>query len=248
MSTGLTEKEPKQPNFTEQWGKLLELGLYWAIQKSEEAGMSSKELLRLVREDLVRRIKNDDSPSVYGFLSEGIWPGIPNLGFTEEEKKEIGVKAYEKLMADENFSSAAEVAGRVYGLEGEEYRAAFKLAEDEQKRKLAEVQKRRKYVEVEEELRVVLPPEATMADLFRAIDDIVEKEGLEKLYFEAKLWESGFDKETVKEVLSLREDDERADEAAKIKVIEFFEKHGYDKDDITAFLPIKFRRKKKNER
>jgi len=90
----------------------------------------------------------------------------------------------------------------------------------------------------EEDLCVELSKDATFFDLYEAIDAIEEKEGLDSLHFEEELWDN-FDEELFEEVLALRSL-ENETRAQNTKVIDFFKKRGFSKEDIEIYLPIKF--------
>jgi len=83
-----------------------------------------------------------------------------------------------------------------------------------------------------EELRVELRRDATFIELFDAIDDIENEEGLGEVHFEEELWDN-FDPEFVEEVLSLR----GTSMAATTKLTDIFME---PLADISAYLPIDF--------
>lgn len=91
----------------------------------------------------------------------------------------------------------------------------------------------------EKELLITLSKRASFADLFEAIEALEEKEGLGEVHFDEELWDN-FDKEIAEEVLSFQ-DDAQKDRAATTKIIDFFQEHGYDQEDISVYLPVKFK-------
>lgn len=107
--------------------------------------------------------------------------------------------------------------------------------------KKEKIEKEEEEGEFEEEIIVRLSKSATFADLFEAIDNL-EQEG-EEVHFEEELWDN-FDEEVVEEILELRNN---LSKAAKIKIISFFRKHEYSGKDITTYLPIKFKKERKNK-
>lgn len=85
----------------------------------------------------------------------------------------------------------------------------------------------------EGELEITLSRNATFADLFNALDEIEEKEGLGAVHFEEELWDN-FDDAVASEVLL------RSKELSNLKVLEYFRDKGYSIKDIEAYLPISF--------
>ena len=84
----------------------------------------------------------------------------------------------------------------------------------------------------ERELRVELHEDATLTDLFDAIDAIEEEEGLGEVHFEEEVWDN-FDPELAEKVLSLR----GKSEAATTKLTDIFKG---PLEDISTYLPIDF--------
>ena len=93
----------------------------------------------------------------------------------------------------------------------------------------------------EEELVVTLPINSTFADLFKAIDELEDKEYFEEFHFDEELWDN-FDEKIVEEILSFK--DIQKEKAATTKLTDFFEEHGYSMEDVSIYLPIKFEGKK----
>ena len=96
------------------------------------------------------------------------------------------------------------------------------------------------YKEEEEELLITLSTNATFADLFKAINELGDKEDFEEFHFDEELWDN-FDEGIAEEILSFR--DSQKEKAATTKVTDFFKKRGYSIEDVSVYLPIKFQDK-----
>lgn len=91
--------------------------------------------------------------------------------------------------------------------------------------------------EEEKEPLATLPKEATFADLFEVMESDEESEELADL-FEQEL-EDNFGSEILDEVLSF--ESTQKDKATTTKIIDFFKKRGYSQEDVSVYLPIKFK-------
>ncbi len=165
---------------------------------------------------------------------------------SEEEIRAAGEEAYRFLFDHGCFDSAMAMAEDVYGRDSDEWRRAS--GENEavtQKREQKEREKEEKKESGEWDLKVAISKDATFADLFSAIDVMEEGEELDESLAQ-ELYDN-FAEDIADEVLSLRDPDQ-ASKATVIKVIDFFRERGYSQSDVSAYLPIKFSRAKKNQR
>ena len=221
---------PKIERWQNEWEKLKSGSPFFALQKGREIDVSASEL-ELYARNIVEENKNKEPNFTFRFILN-----IKNkLGLdvvTDEELKTIGEQAYQLLLNKKNFDSAMEVAREVYGEDSPEYCQALKASQQPK----SEQQKNKK-------TEITLSKDATFTDLFTAQEDI-EKD-LGEIYFEEELWDN-FDPTLAKAVLSFR--DEKKDKASTTKVADFFREHGYTQSEISSFLPIKFRREKKQKK
>lgn len=141
-------------------------------------------------------------------------------------------------MAAKEGVSALDVAKEVYGQDSEEYRKAEVMRDAKWARQEKGAQKEKDEDEGRD-LLVTISKDATFADLFKATDKLEVKEGFDDFHFDEELWDN-FSPEIGNEVLAFR-NHHNAEQAASTKVVDFFQGRGFSPDDITTFLPIKFR-------
>ena len=242
--TGIERAEPTEAYDEKAWEKLKQEGgdrPAFVIAKGYETSVSKDELDRFAESVLSREMQNQNYGLVYRFRKD------MGIG-TEEEIRAAGEQAYKVFLERGDHGSATSIAENLYGRDSEEWRRAFVASEAELK-KTEERRKRkeRKEKEIEDEereLNATISKDATFTDLFNAINDIEEKEGLGELHFEEELWDN-FDPEIVEEILAFRE--VQASKAATTKVLDFFNERGYSQIDVSTFLPIKFKREQKKK-
>lgn len=233
-------EKPASPESYDEtaWHKLKQGYPAAAINKGREMGVSQEELDRFAEDVIARETQNRNYGFVYRFRkSMGIG--------TEEEVQAVGKQAYKFLFANEDFGSAMSIAEDVYSRDSEEWQRAHEASRAAWKEAVERSKSNEKGMEDEErELKVSISKDATFADLFNAIDDIEGKEGLGALHFEEELWDN-FNVALAEEVLAFRA--AQASKAATTKVLDFFTQLGYPQKDISIFLPIKFKRKRKKK-
>ena len=219
-----------------RWDKLKKGPPAGAIKKGKETGVPQEELDKFAQDVIARETEKQNYSFVYRFRK--------NMGIgTDEEIRAVGEKAYQSFFDAEEFGNAMSIGENVYGRDSEEWRRANEGNETKWKKmKKREKLKEEKIESGEYDLKVILSKNATFVDLFIAIDAVEEEEGLGELGFEEELWDN-FDKEIAEEVLSFR--DEQVTKAMSTKVIDFFRERGYTQADVSAYLPIKFKREHK---
>lgn len=206
-----------------------------AMDKGKEMGVPQEELDRFAQDVIARETENKDYGFVYRFR-KGMKIG------TEEEIRAVGEKAYQFLFENGNFGTAMRIAEDMYGKDSEEWKRANEANKAEQKKTEEKGKRKEERMEDEEqELEVSISKDATFADLFNAIDAIEEDE---EFHFDEELWDN-FDSEVVEEILAFQ--DTQASKAATTKVVDFFKERGYSQSDVSAFLPIKFKRERKSK-
>lgn len=218
-----------------EWNKLKQGGAAFAINKGKEIGVPQEELDRLAEDVIARETEKQNFAFVYRFRK--------NMGIgTPEEIKAAGAHAYRFLFESGDFGSAAAMAEDVYGRESEEWKRASEASDAEWKK--AEKRLKKRESEEKDKLRVTLSKDSTFADLFSAIEEFESKEGLGALNFEDELHDH-FDAATMEEILAFQ--DAQAGKAASVKVLDFLKERGYSQKDVSAFLPIKFKRERKKK-
>ena len=111
--------------------------------------------------------------------------------------------------------------------------------------RLAEIKKEEKELEEKEKSRTIrLKRDATFADLFNAVEDIEDSEAYEEYWeiFDEELI-NNFEPDVAEGILSLRSD--QASKAKSTNILDYFKGHGYTQKEISAFLPIKFKKERK---
>jgi len=237
------EIKPESPEYhNEEWeGLKKETGsIAHAVQKGRELGVPKEEMDKFIQDAINRKKEEGNYRFVYRFMKN------QSIG-TAEEVRAMGEKAYQTLLEMKAFDPAMSIAEEVYGKDSEEW---IKASESWQKERV-EIETARSAGEQkidsgETELNLTLSKDATFADLFRAIDALAKKEGidaLDALGFESELFDN-FDPEIADQIESLKIDPAKA---RATKLTDFFKEKGYSQKDITVFLPIKFKRGKRNK-
>ncbi|OGZ58940.1 MAG: hypothetical protein A3B96_02315 [Candidatus Spechtbacteria bacterium RIFCSPHIGHO2_02_FULL_43_15b] len=216
----------------EKWEKLAQGSAALAIKEGKEIGVPEEELYQFALDVIARETKNRHFGFVYRFMkSMGIG--------TAKEVKAAGEQAYHSFLESGEAGSSMNIARDVYGSDSEEWERANKLNEAERKKQKKAGENEREGEE--QELNVRIPRDATFADLLTAIGKIEREGGLDKLRFEEELWDN-FSPDIAREVLALL--GAEASEVASIGVLDFFNERGYSQKDVSAFLPIKFKRER----
>lgn len=226
----MPEKPASPENYDiEKWEKLKQGSAVFAIDKGREMGVPQEELDRFAQDFIARETEDHNYGVVYRFRKN------MKIG-TEEEVKAAGEQAYKFFLESGDSGSAIAIAEDAYGKDSDEWRRVNEVNE-------AEWKKTEEKMEGEEqELNVTISKDATFADLFRAVDAI-EEEKISDV-FEEELWDN-FDFRIVEEILAFR--DAQASKAATTKILNFFKERGYSRSDVSAFLPIKFKRERKKK-
>lgn len=229
------EKSASPENYDkEEWEKLKQGGAAFAINKGKGMGVPQEELSQFAQDVIARETENQNYGFVYRFRK--------NMGIgTEEEVKAAGEQAYKFFLEVGDSGSVMSIAEDMYGKDSDEWRRANE-ANEAKWRKTEEKRKEEKMEDEGRELNAIISKDATFTDLFSAIDAIEEKEVFDA--FEEDLWDN-FDFRIVEEVLAFR--DAQANKAATTKILDFFKERGYSQSDVSALLPIKFRRERKKK-
>lgn len=238
------EKIPEKPTSPEsyneaEWEKLKQNGAAFALNKGRRIGVPQEELDRFAQDVITLETESQNYGLVYRFRK--------NMGIgTEEDIKIAGEQAYKFFLESGDSNSAMGVAEDVYGRGSDEWQRAHETNKVErEKTEKKRKRKEEKMEDEEQELDATISRDATFADLFNVIDAIEEEEGLGKLHFEEELWDN-FDSEIAEAVLAFR--NVQADRAATTKVLDFFKERGYPQNDVSVFLPIKFKRERKKKK
>ncbi len=203
-------------------------------QIGEKPEQPEEELSQFAQDVIARETENQNYGFVYRFRK--------NMGIgTEEEVKAAGEQAYKFFLEVGDSGSVMSIAEDMYGKDSDEWRRANE-ANEAKWRKTEEKRKEEKMEDEGRELNAIISKDATFTDLFSAIDAIEEKEVFDA--FEEDLWDN-FDFRIVEEVLAFR--DAQANKAATTKILDFFKERGYSQSDVSALLPIKFRRERKKK-
>jgi len=277
--TDIERVEPAEPYDEKAWEQLKQESgdrEAFVIAKGHETGVPKDELDRFAESAIAREIKKQNYISVYNFRkSMGIG--------TEEEVRAAGESAYQFFINNNEFGSAMSIAEDVYGKDSEKWFRAdeaneteWARIEKEEKRKatrraaLSEEELEAEEEKKAEERIVTLNQDATLADLFEAIDEIEEKIQTENsededyddpIHFAAEVV-GNFDKDVAEEILvdlrgahefldSTKPEEELSEKKKKAigrKVLDYFEEKGYSRDDVETYLPmIKFKKKEDKE-
>ncbi len=232
---------------------------FWVITRAQEIGIPEEEIKEYFRKIVKNGVRRGEPINMYLSLAYrasrkkagimlsaneylGIGPGI----IPEEEIREIAKRTYEQMLKE--VPSNFDAAGFLYGENSEEYQRAKELYNKRRKERRKKEQKGRKWRIVsktnkdrEAEGAVILVLDATFFDLFEAIesDEGIEVE-LDELFW-SEVYErvgSHFDEDAQGE---LEKFFDQPALAKTTKVLEFFEKYGYSKEEVEAFLPIRFK-------
>jgi len=157
-----------------------------------------------------------------------------------EERTALAEKSYKSYMDKDDYGYAMAIAQDAFGKESEEWKKA-NAANDAAWKKSAKREQREDEEPADEP--IIISKNTTLADLFKAIDDIEEKIELGATHFEEELHDN-FDTEIVQRLLALRD----TPEALTLGVVEFFKEYDYDASDIQTLLPIKFSRAKSKKK
>lgn len=165
------------------------------------------------------------------------------MGVPQQELDKFAQDAIAQEIKNQNYGFVARFMESM-GIGTREEVAEWKHASEEKEAEQKRAQREGDVEGEERELNVSIAKGATFADLFDAIDIIEKEQGLGELHLEEELW-NNFDSEIAERVLAFR--DAQASKAATTKVLDFFKKCGYSQSEVSAFLPIKFRRERKKK-
>jgi len=205
----------------------------FAISKARENGVPEEIVQQFGREVVLLKENEDGADAAFRFMKN------MNIG-EPEERGAMAQKAYDAYMKEGDYGYAMAIAQDAFGKESDEWKRA-KDAEDDASKNESKRESEVEDEDVEGE-PISISKKATLADLFKAIDDIEVQTELGATHFEDELHDN-FDKEIVQRLLGLRD----TQEASTISVINFFKEYGYDVSDIEIFLPVKFSRAKKKK-
>lgn len=208
----------------EKWEELKadkDKGTYRIFMQGMEMGVSQSEL-EIYFQEIIALKKTQEDYAFEFHLRRSLSKTSPDWG-SPEEIRTIGEQAYQAEFDYGNFATAARLAGDLYGIDSPQYLSAAQAAIAEREEEPT--------VEEKQDIEINLSSEATIADLFQARDAIEEARGLGGLELEAELHDN-FDADLVEDILS--------NIKSKEKVIDFFARYDRSKEDIEAFLPIKF--------
>lgn len=215
----------------EQFEQLKQSGPFWAIQKGrEQLGLPESLIQAFIDETIQTRTEQGDFNFLRRFMM-AVGRGSP------DELKELDTKAFERALTDDPHQ-ARELAKELYGEASQQFAAAQAAIEKHLAR--AEAAADDEAEPESGEKRLALDSNATMADLFRALDQFEAGQAGESVFFR-ELYDN-FDLDLTHEFLELQTD---YDQAGQVTVAAFFKKYGYSKSDIKTFLPVKFQRRRK---
>ena len=223
------EREPGMYDH-EAWERLkAEKKPVFVIDEARKTGVPEDVIQQYGRGIAAAKEKNDGPDAAFHFMH------YMKIG-EPDERAAVAQRAYKGYMAEGDYGYAAAIAQDAFGKESDEWKTAHAASDSAWK---TEAKPEKNEDEEPENEPVVIPKNATLADLFQAIDDIEEKTELGATHFEEELHDN-FDTEIVQRLLALRD----TAEAAKLGVVDFFKEYDYDASDIQTFLPIKFPRPK----
>ena len=234
---GLPKKEQiMSPEVLAEWEKLKKGAEYNAVAKGKKIGVPDSLINDFIKQNIAEKLKAKKYGWVFDFMKA-------TESGTEDEIKKIGVLAYEYAL-EQKEHSAIYWAEKLYGKDSEQYKKAVEIiaqAEAEEKKRREEIERKLEGKEIE----VEISPNATIADLGRAVDRLEKKIGIDINFeedFDQELWDL-FDPKVLDEFSTLRD----SEESKKVKLLDFFKKHGYDKSMVEAYLPIKFKKARKKK-
>lgn len=167
-------------------------------------------------------------PEYFAFV-QGAKIGVPQELLDKFVKENIAQK-----LKDKNFIWLANFVKATGSGTDEEIKKYQELAEKQRQ----ELVMKESPELLEDEKNVEILSSATLADLFNALDELEDEIGFDNLHFWDEIWDN-FDSKIGDELLNSMESD--------VKVMDFFKKHGYSKNDIEVFLPIKFKKTRKKK-
>ncbi len=143
---------------------------------------------------------------------------------TPEEIKALGERVYQEAIEADDLDSQATIAEVLFGKDSPEYKNVVKRKKEIE----AEIAEKEAGIE-EEERDIKISSDATLADLFEAVNRLWLQDI--EVDLEAELWDN-FDENLVEALLS--------NQSSNAKLIGLFAGYGYSKEDIEAYLPIRF--------
>jgi hypothetical protein len=200
----------------------------FVIDEARKTGVP-EDIVQQFGREVAETKEREDGPDVAFHFMHYMKIGEP------DERLALAQKAYKGYMDADDYGYAMAIAQDAFGKESEEWKKA-NAANDAAWKKSAKSEKSEEDEELAEE-PIIISKNATVADLFKAIDAFEEKTELGASHFEDELHDN-FNTEVVRRLLEMRD----TPEASKITAVKFFNEQGYSVDDIETFLPIKFSR------
>jgi len=198
----------------------------FVIDEARKNGVPEDAIQQFGREVAAAKEREDGPYAAFHFMH------YMKIG-EPDERTALAQRAYKSYMDEGDFGYAMAIAQDAFGKESDEWKTAHD-ANDAAWKKDAKRETREEDEEPKDE-PVVISKTATLADMFKAIDDIEEATELGATHFEEELHDN-FDTEIVQRLLALRD----TPEAVTLGVVDFFKAYDYDASDIQIFLPIKF--------
>lgn len=206
-------------------------GVFTGYQKGKELGFPQEELDTLVWEKLL--IKAETNPHLIAQIMKNLDQE------TDVGRKKMGAVLYQEKMDEKKFGLASSIAEYVWGEESLERQVALQAANQKAEDIPAwheGLPPAEDTVEDTETHYVLLPPDATLDELFDYLDqhDPVDDvfgflRAVEDQYIE--IWE---------ELLALSAGSDR-DRSDTTTVLDFFEEHGVSAQEVEYRFPIRFR-------
>lgn len=201
------------------------------IFRGRKNGVPPEELEKFAQEHIQLEIDRGNPDYAFDFMY--------NMKFgTPEQLREVGETAFNLLMSEQKFDRALRTAEAAFGKDSEQFKlAALKLQES-----IKQAQKKltRRAAAEAKEIIIKMPPAATMADLFAAIEKVEDDDNF---HFDEELLDN-FNQDLIDEFNGIKNN---PNQAAAVTVADFFKKYDYKPDDLSAFLPIKFSASKKSK-
>lgn len=198
----------------------------YAIREGRALGIAEEEIQQFAEQELAARKKEGWSSLAYAIMNEA------NLG-TEEERAEMGEKAYQGHLKNKNPLGASRLAEKLWGTESAQYRAA--------REQLAKEQEEAASAKTEPLMR--LPHNPTFQDFAFAWHAMINEEG------------SGIDIEIEEDLKRIMGEEGTKQLMAFLKgettnladkrITPFFRKYGLGKRDLEEIFGIEFKKQKK---
>jgi hypothetical protein len=230
------KEQVMNPEVLAKWETLKKGHEYNAVVKGRQTGIPDSLINDFIQQKIADKLKEKNYTWVSTFMK------ATGSG-TEEEIKRIKELAFKQALEQKEYI-AIDLAEKLYGKDSDQYQKTAEViaqAEAEEKKRREEIERKLEGKDIE----VEISPNATIADLGRAVDRLKKKIGIDINFdedFDQELWDN-FDNKVLDEFVTLRD----SEESKKIKLLDFFKKHGYGKGDVESYLPIKFKKARKKK-